>query len=201
MAEANKSPKWDVAISTMIATRSRLATVEEYDALPEGPPYYQLIDSELVMTPPPIPAHQDSLGNLYFALRSFLKGHPVAHVHLAPFDVRLGPKDIYEPDLFVVLNENPGMMDRKGFLAAPDIAIELLSPSTARYDRGHKKDTDARMGVKEYWIIDLTQRTIECHTNSGQAFALTSFVQKEGTFESGVLKGFSITLEELFENT
>ena len=86
----------------MLKTVPRPLTVRDYRQLPEGPPYYQLIEGDLYMAPSPDRFHQDILGNLYFILRSYLENHPLGSVHLAPSDVQLTDLNVYQPDLYYV---------------------------------------------------------------------------------------------------
>src|SRR5438093_2556066 len=89
----------------MLRTEFRPLTVRDYRQLPEGPPYYQLIEGELYMAPSPERYHQDILGNLYLILRSYLEKRPLGSVHLAPSDVCLSDINVFQPDLYYVRSE------------------------------------------------------------------------------------------------
>ena len=181
----------------MLDTLRHHATAEDYSSLPEGAPC-QLIDYELVMSPAPTSAHQLCLENLRDAFRDFLKSHGGGRAHFAPFDVHFSDGDVYQPDAFVIRTGNPGKMELNGFHGAPDIVIEVLSPTSVHYDLEHKRTTYERSGVKEYWVVDPMQWTIECLSNSDQGFVLTSLVQKEGIIHSQLLEGFSVEADDIF---
>src|SRR5258708_20671957 len=88
----------------MLQRAPRPLTVRDYRQLPEGPPYYQLIDGDLYMAPSPDRFHQDILGNLHFILRSHLEKSRSGSLHLAPSDVQLTDLNIFQPDLYYVSN-------------------------------------------------------------------------------------------------
>ena len=99
---------------------------------------YEIIDGEAYMMATPSRLHQEISGDFYYALRSFLKDKP-CKVYAAPFAVRLFPSEdrsddtVVEPDITVVCD--PSRLDDRGCNGAPDFIIEIVSPSTARYDR------------------------------------------------------------------
>ncbi len=182
----------------MLATKTREYTVAEYAALPEGPPYFQLIDSELVMTPPPLPEHQDFVENIYLELGLYFRLRGGGRAYLAPRDIHFNDRNIFEPDLFIILSANSSRMERDGYHGVPDIVIEVLSRSTARDDIGRKKRTYEASGVKEYWIADPVDQTIECLQNSEEGFRLVSISRREDVFVSALLEGFSVSVGSLF---
>ncbi|WP_029551151.1 Uma2 family endonuclease [Thermocrinis jamiesonii] len=175
----------------MIGTKK---TVKDYMELPEGAPY-QLIEGELVMSPAPGYSHQNTLGNLFIILRTRLKD---AQVILSPIDVYLDEENAYQPDLVVVLKDSKAKVEERGIFGAPDVVVEILSPSTAYYDLTEKKDVYERVGVKEYWIVDPKRKTFEIYSNSEEGFKLTSQAKKDGKVRSELL-GLEIDLKELFE--
>ncbi len=121
----------------------------------------ELIDGKVVaMSPrPSLNHHQVSL-NITYIFSRYLKGKTCR-----PFgdgvDLHLTEKDRFIPDGMVVCD--PCKIKRNGVYGAPDLVIEVLSPSTARYDRGHKKDVYERSGVREYWIIEPESKAIEVY--------------------------------------
>jgi Uma2 family endonuclease len=138
-----------------------VTTIEELLALPDDGLRHELLDGEHVVTPAPAYRHQDVLGNLYLQLARSLEDRADLKPLLSPADVRLGPRTLVQPDLFVV-RINPaippaGWRD----LAVPVLAIEVLSPGTARRDRGAKRRIYQRAGIAEYWIVDLDARLVE----------------------------------------
>ena len=151
----------------MLKTAAPPITVQDYLELPEGPPYYQLIEGDLYMAPSPDLFHQGILGNIYFVLRSHLTGHPAGTVHIAPSDVQLSELNVYQPDLYFVSNARKSILTRHGAEGAPDLIVEILSLKTARLDKGVKRDIYARAGVLEYWVVDVKSNVVWVHRSPG----------------------------------
>lgn len=130
---------------------------------------YELIDGvAYMMTPAPTLDHQDIAGEIYRQLANALEGKP-CRPYIAPVDVRL-PKDdeadeaidtVVQPDVIVVCDERK--LDRRGVRGAPDLVVEVLSPSTAYHDHKRKREVYERAGVKEYWLVDPVERMIHIY--------------------------------------
>jgi len=138
----------------------RYWTAEDVRALPEDGNRYECIDGVLLVTPAPRHAHQDALGQLYLVLAPFAERSRIGKCLMAPADIELIPGTLVQPDLFVELGwmEPPYEWHNVTELL---LAIEVLSPSTARRDRTFKREFYQRAGVHEYWIVDLDARIIE----------------------------------------
>jgi Uma2 family endonuclease len=136
-------------------------TVEMVRALPEDGNRYEVIGGELFVTPAPSWTHQRAVGELYRVLMPYLEKHALGVAIIAPADVLFGPKDMVEPDLFVVPlvdGKAPFSWEEVGRLL---LAVEVLSPSTSHTDRGDKRELYQRKGVPEYWIVDVDGRRVE----------------------------------------
>ena len=136
-------------------------TVAMVRALPDDGNRYEVIGGELFVTPAPSWTHQRAVGELYRILVPYLEAHAIGDAIIAPADVMFGPKDIVEPDLFVVPlidGKAPRGWEQVGRLL---LAVEVLSPSTARTDRRDKRDLYQRKGVPEYWMVDIDGRRVE----------------------------------------
>ena len=125
-------------------------------------PRYELVDGELLVTPSPAPLHQEAVGLLLVALRAYCDREPAAHALASPSDVELEPEDIRQPDLYVMPAAEWKRVRHTRGEATHELllAIEILSPSSARYDRVSKRRGYQRH-VPEYWIVDLDARLIE----------------------------------------
>jgi Uma2 family endonuclease len=170
----------------------------EFWQLPEGPPFFQLIGGELFMSPSPRFWHQEIVGNIYSHIREHLRRHPVGKVVVAPSDVELTPNDVYEPDIYFVSQERLGIITEQGVTGAPDLVIEVLSPSTAKLDAGPKRDVYAAAGVRELWLVSPQQRKIEIYTSTGRQLTLARTAAEGDTIETPLLDGLRFDVREIF---
>ena len=126
---------------------------------PEHGPRYELIAGELLVTPAPGPRHQVALLWMYDRIAPYVREQRLGYVMLSPADLELAPDEISQPDLFVIPELRPPA--RWADFKRLRLAIEALSPSTARYDRTVKRLFYQRVDVPEYWIVDLDARLVE----------------------------------------
>lgn len=140
---------------------TRLYTVEDVRAMPDDGNRYETIDGELFVTPAPGTPHQGALRELVLLIGTYVKRFKLGVMLFAPYDVVLGPLTLVEPDLLFVHEARRDLFTERELTAAPDLAIEILSPSTARTDRGRKRALYQSVGVAEYWVVDLEQRQVE----------------------------------------
>ena len=126
---------------------------------------YELIFGEAFMMSAPDERHHDLVTNIYSQLRNHLNGS-TCKPFIAPFDVRLFPKEdesddtVVQPDVFVVCDRHK-LADGKACKGAPDFVVEVISPSTKIMDLFNKKDLYCRAGVREYWVVG--PKKIGCH--------------------------------------
>jgi Uma2 family endonuclease len=145
-------------------TLKRQWTVADRDALPDDGNRYEVIDGELFVTPSPALRHQSAVLVLSVLLDPYVRAQRVGYVFGAPIDVIFSPRRGVQPDISVVPPLNGKMP--KSFAEAKRLllAVEVLSPSTARSDRVVKRTLYRDERVPEYWIVDLDSRTIERST-------------------------------------
>jgi Uma2 family endonuclease len=159
---------------------------------------YEIYDGRLIpMAPAPNLHHQRIVGRLYLILVGFTQPRDLGEVILSPADVILSEDNTAQPDLLFVAKENAGILKNQ-VVGAPDLAIEILSPSSIRRDRYEKLEQYARFGVKEYWIVDLANRSIEILALEGNRFTVHSSAAEKGQVESRVLAGLAINLGQVF---
>jgi Uma2 family endonuclease len=156
------------------------------------------------MSPSPSTWHQELAARLFTELRAFLKGKP-CKAFIAPFDVLLPigdePDDevasVVQPDIVVICD--PAKITARGARGAPDLAIEILSPRTARKDLGVKYRLYESRGVREYWVVDPDARVIHAWTLEGSAGFGEERISEAGqSAGSAVLEGFAVEAGELF---
>jgi len=158
----------------------------------------EIIDGELYVTPSPVDYHQMILFNLTMAFGKFLETHPLGKLRFAPLDVILSEHDVLEPDLLLVLNEHQAVL-QDWVRGAPDLVIEILTPTTEARDRGIKLKAYARYGVGEYWIVDPAAQVIEVYRLTAEGFHLAATCAKDKTVETPLLPGFSLAVGSIFK--
>ena len=139
---------------------TRAEVVALIDANPLHTPRYELVDGELLVTPSPGKTHQRAAGALFVALDTYVRRMGAGEALFSPFDVGLEADSLVQPDVFVL----PGSEAERSAKEMPArellLAIEIISPSSGRFDRGRKRLLYQRH-VPEYWIVDLDSRVVE----------------------------------------
>ena len=185
----------------MKTARLKEWTYEDFMALPEGGPVrYELIEGDLCMTPAPNPRHQKISGNLFGIVWNFLRTNPLGEVFAAPVDVVFSqePPQVVEPDLVFLSKEHGSLITETNLQGAPDLLVEILSPTTATIDRRVKHSLYERVGVPEYWIVDPERNTVQVFRLSGERYAPALEFGSGGQLETPLLPGLSIPLSEVF---
>jgi len=173
-------------------------TYKDYLLLPEDK-RYEIIDGELFMAPAPSTYHQDISRDIEFILWNFVKENDLGKIYYAPCDVILSKSDIVQPDILFISKERiPKIVTEKNVRGAPDLIIEIISPSRISRDKVLKKKLYAKYGVKEYWIIDYRKEEIEVMVLGESGFKTVKKYRKDETLESPLIKGLRIDLREVF---
>ena len=132
--------------------------IEEH---PEPVPRYELLDGELLVTPSPTSLHQRIVFELAMRLHEYVRKHNLGEVRISPSDLRPIPDVLLQPDFFVI----PAISGRRAPLEDPVtrvlLAVEVVSASSARFDRVLKRQAYQKMGLPEYWIVDPDAQTVE----------------------------------------
>ena len=164
----------------------------------------EIINGEAVMMAPPTRIHQKILMELSRQLANFLEGKK-CEVYPAPFAVRLFEKDgdtpeevdtMVEPDISVVCDHSK--LDKHGCKGAPDLVVEILSPSTQRHDRLVKLDLYQRAGVREYWIISPEEKSVQVFLQGGGALHPHEVYSEKDIAKVNVLDGCFVELSKVF---
>jgi len=174
-------------------------TAEDYMLLEEGAPF-QLINNDLVMSPSPIPLHQLISVRIVYAMLSFLNSiNDNGFLVCAPMDVKLDEGNVFQPDILYITEKRKAEIIKDRIEGAPDLIIEILSPSNAYYDLRQKKDIYEKYGVKEYIIIDPIAENAELYALKNGAYYLHQKAQKSEQLTSLIIKDFSFNLREIFK--
>jgi len=156
-------------------------TYDEYARLPDDGNRCEIIAGELCVSPSPRPNHQAVLVPLILAMGPFIREHRLGTLYPGPVDLLFAATDYLVPDLAFVRTEREGIVSSRGIEGAPDLVVEILSPSTARRDRGLKRERYASFGVPLYWILDLDRRRVEvfrlAHDPHGSAEVVTETLE------------------------
>jgi Uma2 family endonuclease len=157
----------------------------------------ELIEGELYVTASPALGHQDVLALLYVVLREAVVLPGLGRVYFAPVDVRLAEHTIVQPDLVVVLSDRSHILTPARIEGAPSLVVEILSRSTTAYDREIKRQTYARHGIPEYWMVDAKSAAVTVCSDPRDGR-----YERDVTFNdvavSATIPGLSVDLEELF---
>jgi len=147
-----------------MAIQQRVWTADEVRELIDEQrawPRYEAVDGELLVTPAPRPPHQYTAQILLAHLAAYARRHGVGLALLPPADISFGAQSIVQPDLFVVPAAQARPLLEWSQVTSLELAVEVVSPSSARADRGAKRRHYQRHGVREYWVVDLDARLIE----------------------------------------
>jgi Uma2 family endonuclease len=143
---------------------------EDFLLLPDDGRRHEILDGEHYVNPSPVTRHQIVSMRLVLALGTFVYEHGLGELFHAPYDVVLGEHDIVEPDLVFVSNERAHIITRDNIQGAPDLVVEILSPSNRGYDERVKYQTYERFGVLEYWIVDPEEQSVTVYRRAGGKF-------------------------------
>jgi len=180
-----------------MVTTTRKLTYEDYAKMPDDE-RYELLDGELVFMPSPTVIHQRLLRRLLIALSIWADELLLGEVHVAPLDVVLADTVVVQPDIMFISNDRASVITEPNIQGAPDLAIEILSPSDPNRDRVRKREIYERHGVGEYWLVDPDARNVTVLTLRDGAY-LTAGIYGEGdTLTSLTLPGFTLNLADLF---
>ena len=174
-------------------------TYEDYASLPEDGRRYEILDGELAVTPAPSPKHQLVSGNLEWALRGHVRQKGLGTVLDAPIDVILSTITIVQPDLLFIRSDREAIVKERGIEGAPDLIVEILSPSSTRQDRVVKAALYARHGVGHYWIVDPEARAIELYELEEEAYRLAVKVAGGEILRPSLFPGLEIDLGEIWD--
>ena len=173
-------------------------TYEDYAALPADGRRYEIVNGVLVMAPAPGTGHQSIVVRLSHYLFTHVELAGLGRVFPGPVDVELGPKNVYQPDFVVLLNAHLERVAEKKISGAPDLAVEIASPSTAAYDRLTKYQTYAQAGIPEYWIVKPTRRAVEVLVLEHGEYRSLGVFSGQQTLPSRVVPGLPVHVEQFF---
>ncbi len=184
----------------MVVASNVKLNYDDLQLFPNDGKRHELIDGEHIMAPAPETKHQDTAGNLFALLRAFVRQNKLGRVFVAPVDVVFSEYDVIEPDIVFVSRTHQQIVTKANLRGAPDLVVEILSPSTKEIDRKTKFKLYEKYGVREYWIIDPDAETIEIYALRAAGYALLQKFSRGDVVRSEVLPGFACAVDEIFES-
>jgi Uma2 family endonuclease len=177
-------------------------TYDDFVLFPDDGKRHELIDGEHYVTPAPTPRHQQLLGRLYLTIGGWLQTHPLGEAFLSPLDVVVSDVDVVEPDLLYISHHRAAeIITATNVRGAPDLVIEIGSPSTRQRDETIKRRLYERAGVSEYWVVDPELDVVRVYRRGDAGFGRPIELSAEAgdQLETPLLPGLEITLARLFE--
>lgn len=177
-------------------TLERPLTYDDLAALPDDGKRYELINGELFELTGPTTKHQWASGGFYNALRPFVLQRELGLVYYSPIDVQFTPHIVVQPDVVYVSRARATIVKAGKIGGAPDLLMEVLSPSNRRHDTITKAAIYAAFGVREYWLADPEKESILVQTVTDGVFV--PFESPDGIARSLILPGFEVIPAEVF---
>ena len=164
--------------------------------------FHELIGGVLYKNPSRTPKHQLVLGNIVLELGDFVVSNKLGRIIFSPMDVFLSDEDVLKPDLLFISEERRGIIGNWVY-AAPDLVVEIVEmvyPETAERDRRAKRERYERFGVREFWMVELSHRTVEVLVASDGDFVTAGVYGEGDVLMSSLFPGFSMDMNGVFES-
>lgn len=173
-------------------------TYEDYAAI-DDENRYELVQGQLeLMSPAPSPVHQMISVEIH---KNLTRNCEEAYFILyAPIDVILSEEEVRQPDIVLIHRERKHIIKKRGITGAPDLVVEILSPSTLKRDKIDKRKTYAHYAVPEYWIIDPASFVLEQFVLKNGHYELINIFQQNETVTSANIHCASFTMAEIKKN-
>lgn len=183
------------------ATEERLirrrASADEFWSLPESVLPTEYIDGEIIMAPTPTVRHQRTLVNIFVPLHTFVIEKALGKIFPAPLDVVLPTGEVVQPDIFFLNTKQAERVSVANKVEeVPPFLVEILSPSSVKHDTVRKRELYEKNGVREYWIVDVKERTVAQLVLRRKHYVVIELGESD-TIRGAVLPGFEMTVGEL----
>ncbi len=173
---------------------------EDYLHLPDDGRRYEIIEGVLYVANAPSTEHQYTAFKIAFQLELFVQQKGLGTIFTALYEVHLSENSRpVQPDVLFIRSERMGLLSKQAFEGAPDLIVEVISPSSIRLDRTIKFDAYERYGVAEYWLVDPKARLVEVYTWARGEYALFGQYTGEDVVASKLLEGLQIKASLLFQ--
>jgi len=200
LEQALEDPKTQKRLPPFRMPRQGEWTYQDWLNFPNDGWKYEIIDGVLFMVPPPAIKHQSSSISLVVKMYNHADKYDLGKVLEAPCGVQLPKQPVpVEPDILFIKKERLNIIGENYVEGAPDLIVEILSPSNPNYDRQTKFNLYQQSGVKEYWLVDYRSKTVEIFNLIANRYLLSGQYGEGETAPSTELKGFEVAVETLFK--
>jgi Uma2 family endonuclease len=183
-------------VNAVLENPGKVWTYADYLGL-DDEVHFEIIGGKALMSPSPELFHQRWVRQILLAMERHVAAGKLGEVFFAPIDVVLDHENVVQPDLVFVSTANARLLERRGIMGAPDLVVEVISPGSLRRDRHDKRELYARFGVKEFWLADVANHSLEVLTLKEGDYQLSSCATGEGKIHSTILPGFELDLAQL----
>jgi Uma2 family endonuclease len=176
-------------------------TYDDFVLFPDDGKLHELIDGEHYVTPSPNVRHQQIQGDLFALMWTYLEAHPIGRVFTSRLDVVFSRFDVVEPDIIYLSHERAeNVVTKANLQGAPELVIEIGSPSTRQRDETIKRHLYERSGVSEYWVIDPDIDVVRVYRRTGDSFARPIELSREAgdVLTTSLLPGLELPLARIF---
>ncbi len=173
-------------------------TYSDLLSAPEDGKRYEIFEGELIVSTSPGEKHQRIVINLVGIFLPYVKSQNPGRIYTAPFDVYFDDETVVEPDIIFISKDRNVIIEEKRINGAPDLIVEILSSGTEARDRGFKFRRYEKEGVKEYWIVDPENRTIEIYTLKKSRYELVKKFEGADIVISPLFKGLEFNIKEVW---
>jgi len=182
-------------LSDTIINAEKTFTYEDYLKLEDNQDY-EVIGGKLILVPKPMPYHQEIVGRLITELNIYLRKNSLGKIY-SDVDVVFSSQ-VVSPDLVFISKDRLSIVTETNIQGAPDLAVEVLSPSTQKYDRKQKSQLYHANGIKEYWIIDPALQLVEVFISGENEWNRSGVYDEGDILTSPLLPGLRIELKNVF---
>ncbi|QWK13064.1 MAG: Uma2 family endonuclease [Aquificota bacterium] len=177
--------------------KATLFTYQDYLNLEEDK-RYEVLEGELIEMPAPSTVHQKIIWKLSRFFMVYQEEKGLGDFYLSPVDVILAEDVVVQPDIVFISKDRLDIVKDKGIFGAPDLVVEVVSPSTFKKDTEDKRRIYAQFGIKEFWLVFPEERGIEVLELKNGVYEVVSYAFEKGKVCSKILEGLCIELEEVF---
>ena len=173
-------------------------TYDDYATIPGDGNRYEIVNGVLYISPSPGWSHQEIVGRFFRYLSAHVESPAIGGAFVAPLDVELAPNSVFQPDVVVLLKASHKKLKERHIVGAPDLVVEVVSPTSETHDRYRKIAAYARAGVPEYWIVDPDSRTVEVLFLESGEYHSQGVYRGKATLPSQIVPALLVPVEQFF---